>query len=410
MDTQKDTGLSAQNSHSLTSDGYTYDPLLSKHLSSSRRKSLTTSQSASISHHNLENKSQSYAGNHPPFTATGKCWDQKNNLGSNQLGFGIVPPSDPPSLCKPRSSRHPHCGSIPTLSHGSHGLDPSQSIISQDPILPMSPRSKAIIPPVVPVVPLGESNPSSYSNSEDEDFPFNREDSGQCSLDYSDDGDDLSDESGEYSASDISEDSDDSDDSSENSDDDIYSDSFVDSDSTRNASSDFSIAGNIPEVIFTPYECKLFDDSSWYNNISKDYVQELSQCVLHSNHSSDAEGSLDILQSLQCVPFSTNSHNTGSWYIYHHSSKSYVGTNDCPSTDDSDQQDFLQLGASKSTIYVSSPYPNYIDIDNTIVSLQMLAQPITTASSYKALNSGNSSSENTITKTEDTTYPFILSE
>ena len=93
-------------------------------------------------------------------------------------------------------------------------------------------------------------------------------------------------------------------------------------------------------------------------------------------------------------PFSTNFHNPGGCLIHNHSSQDYVGTNDGPSTDDSDQEDFLQLGASNST---------------PIVSLDLLAEPITTASVSKAQNSGNNSSENTITKTEDITYPFIPS-
>ena len=66
-----------------------------------------------------------------------------------------------------------------------------------------------------------DSNPSPYSNSEDEDIegdnvdsPFNGDHSGQCSSDYSDDGGDLSDGSGEHSDSDLSEDSNESDDSS----------------------------------------------------------------------------------------------------------------------------------------------------------------------------------------------------
>ena len=405
VDTQKDT---AQNSHSLTSDGYKYDPLLSKHLSYSRRKSPTTSQSSSISHYNLENKPQSYAGNHPLFTATGKCWDQKNNLGSNQLGFGIVPPCDPPSLCKPQSSRHPHCGSIPTLSHASHDLVLSRSIISQDPICPISPRSKAIVPPVAPVAPLVDSNPSSYSSSEDDnaDSPFNGDHDRQCSSDYSEDGGDLSDESGKYFEDDFPKDSDG----------DIDSDCFVGFDSASNASSskdyssDVNTAGDLPEVIFTPYECKLFDDSSWCNNVSKDYVLEWSQCVIHSSHSSDAEDSPNIIQPLHHVPFSTNSNNPGSGLIYNHNPKDYVGTNDCPSTDYSDQEDFLQLGASNSTTYASIPHPNYPDVDNPTVSLGVLAEPITTASISKAQNNGNNSSENTITKTEDITYPFIPSK
>ena len=40
----------------------------------------------------------------------------------------------------------------------------------------------------------------------------------------------------------------------------------------------------------------------------------------------------------------------------------------------------------------------------------MLAEPITTASISQAQNNGNNSSENTITKTEDITYPFIQSK
>ena len=348
-DIQKGIGLSAQNSHSLTYDSYQYDSLLSKHLSSMRRKSPTKSQSSSISHHKLEYKFQSYASNHPPFTDTDNCWDQRNSLVSKQLESGLVPPLDPPSLCKPQSSVHPHCGSIPTQSYRSNNLAPSRSIISQDPICPTSPRSKAIIPPVAPVSPLVDSNPSPYSNSEDEDIeddnvdsPFNGDHNGQCSSDYSDDVGDLSDGSGEYSDSNLSEDSNESDDSSGDSEDDIDSDSFVDSDNTSNASSskdyssDFSTAGDLPEVIFTLYECKLFDDSSWCNNASKDYVLECSQCVLHSNHSSDAEDFPNILRPLHHAPFSTTSNNTGKGLIYNHNSKDYVGTNDCPSTDYSD--------------------------------------------------------------------------
>ena len=419
-DIQKGIGLSAQNSHSLTYDSHQYDSLLSKHLSSTRRKSPTKSQSSSISHHKSEYKSQSYANNHPPFTDTDNCWDRRNSLVSKQLGSGLVPPLDLPSLCKPQSSMHPHCGSIPSQSCGSNDLAPSRSIISQDPICPISPRSKANIAPVAPLV---DSNPSPYSNSEDEDIegdnvdsPFNGDHSGQCSSDYSDDGGDLSDGSGEYSDSDLSEDSNESDDSSGDSDDDIDSDSFVDSDSTSNASSskdyssDFSTAGDLPEVIFTPYECQLFEDSSWCNNASKDYVLEESQCVLHSNHSSDAEHFPNILRPLHCTPFSTNSHNPGGCLIHNHSSKDYVGTNDGPSADDSDQEDFLQLGAYNSTPYASSPQTNYFDVTNPIVSLQVLAEPITTASVSKAQNSGNNFSENTITKTEDITYPFIPSK
>ena len=190
----------------------------------------------------------------------------------------------------------------------------------------------------------------------------------------------------------------------------------MDSDSTSNASSskdyssDFSTAGDLPEVIFTPYECQLFDDSSWCNNASKDYVLELSQCILHSNHSSDVEDSPNILWPLHCVPFSTNSHNPGSCLIHNRNSKDYVGTNDGPSTDDSDQEDFLQLGASNSTTYSYSTHPNDLDVDNPIVSLQVLAEPITTASVSRAQNSGNNYSGNTITKTEDITYPFIPSK
>ena len=417
-DIQKGIGLSAQNSHSLVTNSHQYDSLLSKHLSSTRRKSPTKSQSSSISHHKLEYKSQSYASNHPPFTDTDNCWDRRNSLVLKQLGSGLVPPLDPPSLCKPQSSVHPHCGSIPTQSYGSNDLAPSRSIISQDPICPISPRSKAIIAPVAPLV---DSNPSPYSNSEDEDIegdnvdsPFNGDHSGQCSSDYSDDGGDGSDGSGEHSDSDLSEDSNESDDSSGDSDDDIDSDSFVDSDSTSNASSskdyssDFSTAGDLPEVIFTPYECQLFDDSSWCNNASKDYMLEQSQCVLHSKHSSDADDFPNILRPLHHVPFSTNSNNPG--LIYNHNSKDYVGTNDCPSTDYSDQEDFLQLGASNSTTYASIPHPNYLDVDNPIISPEVLAEPITTASISQAQNNGNNSSENTITKTEDITYPFIPSK
>ena len=422
-DIQKGIGLSTQDSHSLAYDSYKYDSLLSKHLSSTRRKSPTKYQSPCISHHNLEDKSQSYANNHPPFTDTDNCWDQRHSFVSKQLGSGLVPPLDPPPLCKPQSSMYPHCGSIPTQSHGAHDLVPSRSVISEDPILTMSTRSKAMIPHVAPVAPLVDSNPSSYSNSEDEDSegdnddsPFNGDHNRQCSSNYSDDGCDLSDESGEYSDSDISEDSDDSDDSSGDSDDDIDSDSFVDSDSTskvsssKGYSSDFSIAANLPEVIFTPYECKLFDDSSWGNNESKDYVLELNQCVLHSNHSSYAEDFPNILQPLHCVPFSTNSNNPGSGLIHNHKSKDYVGSNDCPSTDNSDQEDSLQLGTSNSTPCASIPHPNYLDVDNPIVSLLVLAEPITTASISKVQHNGNNSSENTITKNEDITYPFILSK
>ena len=280
-----------------------------------------------------------------------------------------------------------------------------------------------MIPHVAPVAPLVDSNPSLYSNSEDEDSegdnadsPFNGDHNRQCSSNYSDDGCDLSDESGEYSDSDISEHSDDSDDSSGDSDDDIDSDSFVDFDSTSNVSSskdyssDFSITANLPEVIFTPYECKLFDDSSWCNNESKDYVLVLNQCVLHSNHSSDAEDFPNILQPLHCVPFSTNSNNPGSGLIHNHNSKDYVGTNYCPSTDNSDQEDFLQLGTSNSTTYASIPHPNYLDVDNPIGSLLVLAEPVTTASISKVQHNGNNSSEDTITKTEDITYPFIPSK
>ena len=421
VDIQKGIGLSAQDSHSPTYNSYKYDSFFSKHLLSTRRKSPTKSQSSSISHHNLEDKCQSYASNHPPFTDTDNCWDRRNSLVSKQVRSALVPPLDPPSLCKHQSSVHLHCGSIPTQSHGSNDLAPSRSIISQDPICPISPRSKDIIPPVAPVAPLVDSSPSSYSNSEDEDSegdnvdsPFNVDHNGQCSSDYSDDGGDLSDESGEYSDSDLSEDSNESNDSSGDSDDDIDSDSFVDSDSTSNASSskdyssDFSTAGNLPEVIFTPYECKLFDDSSWCNNASKDYLLEQSQYVLHSNHSSNDEDSPNILWPLHHVPFPTNSNNPG--LIYNHNSKDYVGNNDCLSTDDSDQEDFLQLGASNSTTYASIPHPNYLDVDNPIVSLEVLAEPITTASISKAQNNGNNSSENTTTKTEDNTYPLIPSK
>ena len=137
---------------------------------------------------------------------------------------------------------------------------------------------------------------------------------------------------------------------------------------------------------------------------------EQSQCVLHSNHSSNAEDSPNILQPLHCIPFSTNSHNSGSCLINSHNSKDYVGTDDCPSTDDSDQEDFLQVGASNSTTYASSPHPNYLDVDNSVVSLQVLAEPITTASVSKPQNSGNNSSGNTITQTEDILYPFIPSK
>ena len=420
VDIQKGIGLPAQDSHSPTYDSHQYDSLLSKHLSSTRRKSPTKSQSSSISHHNLEDKSQSYASNHPPFIDTDDCWNRRNSLVSKQLGSGLVPPLDPPSLCKPRSSVHPNCGSIPTQSHGSNDLAP-RSIISPNPTCPISPRSMAIIPPVAPVAPLVDSNPSSYSNSKDEDIegdnvdsPFNGDHNGECSSDYSDDGGDLSDESGEYSDSDLSENSNGSDDSSEHSDGDIDSDSFVNSDSTSNASSskdyssDLSTSGNLPEVIFTPYECKLFDDSSWCNNASKDHLLKQGQCVLHSNHSSNAEDSPNILRPLHHVPFSTNSNNPG--LIYHHNSKDYVGTNDCPSTDYSDQEDFLQLGASNSTTYASIPHPNYLDVDNPVVSLEVLAEPITTASISKAQNNGNNSSENRITKTEDITYPFMPSK
>ena len=422
VDIQKGISLSAQDSHSPTYDSHQYDSLLSKHLSSTRRKSPTKSQSSSISHHNLEDKSQSYASNHPPFIDTDNCWNQRNSLVSKQLGSGLVPPLDPPSLCKPQSSVYPHCGSIPTQSHGSNDLAP-RSIISQNPTCPISPRSMAIIPPVAPVAPLVDSNPSSYSNSKDEDIegdnvdsPFNGDHNGQCSSDYSGDGGDLSDESGEYSDSDLSEDSNESDDSAGDSDNDIDSDSFVDSDSTSNASSskdyssDFSTSGNLPEVIFTSYECKLFDDSSWCNNASKDYMLEQSQCVLHSMHSSDADDFPNILRPLHHVPFSTNSNNPGSGLIYNHNFKDYVGTNDYPSTDYSDQEDFLQLGASNSTTYASIPHPNYLDVDNPIISPEVLAEPITTASISQAQNNGNNSSENTITKTEDITYPFIPSK
>ena len=134
-DIQKGIGLSAPNSYPLTYDSHKYNSLLSKHLSSTRRKSPIKSQSSSISHHNLEYKSQSYASNHPPVTDTDNCWDQSNSLVSKQLGSGLVPPLDPPLLSKLQSSMHPHCGSIPTSSHSSHEVVPSRSAISQDPIL-----------------------------------------------------------------------------------------------------------------------------------------------------------------------------------------------------------------------------------------------------------------------------------
>ena len=154
----------------------------------------------------------------------------------------------------------------------------------------------------------------------------------------------------------------------------------------------------------------MFDDSSWGNNESKDYVLELNQCVLHSNDSSYAEDFPNILQPLHCIPFSTNSNNPGSGLIHNHKSKDYVGTNDCPSTDYSDQEDFLPMGTSNSTTYASIPHPNYLDVDNPIVSLLVLAEPITTASISKVQHNGNNSSENTITKNEDITYPFIPSK
>ena len=113
-DIQKGIGLSTQDSHSLAYDSYKYDSLLSKHLSSTRRKSPTKYQSSCISHHNLEDKSQSYANNHPPFTNTDNCWDQRHSFVSKQLGSGLIPPLDPPPLCKPQSSMYPHCGSIQT--------------------------------------------------------------------------------------------------------------------------------------------------------------------------------------------------------------------------------------------------------------------------------------------------------
>ena len=417
VDIQKGIGLSAQDSHSLTYDSQKYDSLCFKHLSSTRRKSPTKSHSSSISHHNLEYKSQSYASNHPPVTNTDNCWDQRNSLVSKQLGSGLVPPLDPPSLCKPQLSMHLHCGSVPTQPHDSHDLVPSRSVTSQDPILPMLPRFKAIVPPVATTVPIVDNNPSSYSEDEvsndNTNSPFNGNHDRPYSSDYSDDGGDLSDKNGEYFDNDFSEDLDDSDDSSEDLDDDIASDSFVDSNSTSNASSsksyssDFSTAGNLPEVIFTPYECKLFDDSSWYYKGSKDDVLELSQCVLHSNHSSDFEDSSNIPQPLHGVSFSTNSYNPGSCLIHNHNFKEYVGTNDCPSTDDSDQEDFLKLGAFNSTTYASIPHPNYLDVDHPIESLQ---EPIVTSSLSKAQNSGNNSSGNTITKTDDITSLSIPSK
>ena len=423
VDIQKGIGPSAQDSHSTTYDSHKYDSLPSKYLSSTRRKSPTKSQSSSISHHNLEDKPHFYASNHPPFTDTDNYWDRRNSLVSKHLGSGLVPPLDPPSLYKPQSSVHPHCGSIPTQAHGCNDLVPSRSIVSQDLMCPISPRSKAIICPVAPVVSLVDSNPSSCSNSENKDSegdnadsPFNGDHNRLCSSNYSDDGCDLSDESWKYSDSDISEDSDDSDDSSGDIYDDIYSDSFVDSDSTSNVSSskdyssDFSTAGNLPEVIFTPYECKLFDDSSGCNNESKDYVLELNQYVLHSKHSSDAEDFPNILRPLHHVPFSTNSSNLGSGLIHNHNSEDYVGTNYCPSSDNSDQEDFLQLGISNSTTYASIPHPNYLDVDNPIVSLPVLAEPIKTASISKVQHIGNNSSEKTITKPEDITYLFIPSK
>ena len=49
-----------------------------------------------------------------------------------------------------------------------------------------------------------------------------------------------------------------------------------------------------------------------------------------------------ILQLLQCDSFAIDSCNTGSCLIHHYSSKDFVSTNDCSSTDDSiNQEDFL---------------------------------------------------------------------
>ena len=192
LDIGKGIGLSALNSNSLIPDSHKYDYLLSKHLSSTRRKSPTKSQSSSISHHNLEYKSQSYASNHPPVTNTDNWWDRSNSLVSKQLGPGLVPPLDPPSLCEPQSSMHFYCGSISTQPHGSHDLVPSRSVTSQDPILPMLPQPKAIVPRVATTVPIVDNNPSSYSDSEDEDSndntnsPFNGNNDRPCSSDNTD--------------------------------------------------------------------------------------------------------------------------------------------------------------------------------------------------------------------------------
>ena len=280
------TGLSAQNSHSLTSGGYKYASSLSKHFSSSRRKSPTKSQSSSISHHDLDYKSQSHESNHAPFNNADKCQVQGNCSVSKPVGLKSEP------------SLHPYCGSVPSKSHGSHDLVPSQSIISQNQILNKPPRSEAIIPPIATVRSIVNGNPSSCTDSDNED-------------------------SNEDNAS-----------------------------------------------------------------------------IPHSSDSSGAEDSPNTLQPSQCVPLSPTSQNTGSCSIHHH----YVGTKDCSNTDNSNQEDFLQLGASNSTTYASIPHCNHLDVNKSIVSLHISAEPIATnfsANVSKAQSSRNNSSESTNTKTGD---------
>ena len=293
MDIQRGTGLSVQNSHSLTSGDYKYTSLLSKHLSSSRRKSPTKSASSSISHRDLDCKSQSHESNHAPFNNADKCQVQGNCSVSKQVGLKSEP------------SLHPYYGSVPSKSHASPDLVPSQSL-SQNQILPTSPRCEAIIFRMATIPSIVDGNPSSCTDS---------------------------------------------------------------------------------------------DEDSNEDNASPP----------HSSDSSDAEDSPNTLQPSQCVPLFPSSQNTANCSIHHH----YVGSKDCSNIDNSNQEDFLQLGASNSTTYASIPHCNHLDVNKSIVSLHISAEPIATnfsANISKAQSSGNNSLESTNTKTGDISDPLLLAK
>ena len=102
----------------------------------------------------------------------------------------------------------------------------------------------------------------------------------------------------------------------------------------------------------------------------------------------------DILKpSHNALSFLT-SPDTGNCLLSHHSLDSDEGTLDGSSTDDSDQEDFLQLGASQNTTSVSLPHGNHPEVDNPAFHSQMLAKSVSTSfndNTHQVQNSVNNS-------------------